>query len=110
MYRRCSGNGGMVGSDFSEMLWDKTMLDYCNVMSGIFLERHRQIVKKIIRVLVWGKRFEPGTSSEGSKYANCPTAAFHVFASIYYFISASLMTLFQLRMLHRVVWWENSYG
>ena len=41
------------------------------------------------RVLMWETRFEPGTSREGSKYANCPTAAFHVFTSIYYFISAS---------------------
>jgi len=36
----------VAGSDFSEMLWDKTMLGYCNVLSGIFLERDSQIIKK----------------------------------------------------------------
>ena len=56
------------------------------------LERHSHIVKK--KVLVWETRFEPGTSREGSKYANCPSAAFHVFTSIYYFISASLYDAF----------------
>lgn len=78
VYRRCGGNGDVVGSDFSEMLWDKTMLGYCNVLSGVFLERHSQIVKKN-RMLVWETRFERGTSREGSKYANCPTAPFRLF-------------------------------
>jgi hypothetical protein len=36
----------VAGSDFSEMLWDKTMLGNCNVLSGILLERHSEIVKK----------------------------------------------------------------
>jgi hypothetical protein len=81
-----------LGVLFLEMLWDKTLLVYCNVLSGNFLERHSQIVKK--KVLVWDTRFEPGTSRDGSKYANCPSAAFHVFTSIYYFISAPLYDAF----------------
>ena len=40
--------------------------------------------KKKNRALVWETRFERGTSRNGSKYANWPPAAFHVFTSIYY--------------------------
>jgi hypothetical protein len=90
----------VAGSAFSEMLWDKTMLGYWN-------DTVKSSKKK---VLVWETRFEPGTSREGSKYTNCPSAAFHVFASIYSFTSSSLYDAFsttyvtQRRMVGKFLW------
>ena len=100
MYRRYSGNDGVAGSAFSEMLWDKTMLGYWNdtVISS--------------KKKYWCGRRDLNLEPP-EKVASMPTVQALRFMCLHRFTILFLrhfMTPFQLRMLHSVVWWENSYG